>query len=182
LCVAQNTPIFKAESHSAIVWGTDLPNGATASVVKDPLTGSTIERMSFQGVDVSSTDGISKRPTLAWGPPYALTVWITVVNNTDVPIDVGGFKSTLRQIESKNLKKARIRCNDDSPSPSGAIAPGAGQRFAAVLELLEPGPPPAVRYSVRVGGRDWVFVWGMHGFEYEHKISMPNGCNLVSHN
>jgi len=179
-CGAQDTPTFKSESYSAIVWGAALPDGAVASTVKDPLTGSLIKKLTFRGLDVSSTNGISKRPTLAWKPPYSMTVWITVVNNTDAPVSVGSFTSTLRRIDSKNLKKARVRCYDDSPPPSGTIAPGAGQRFAAVLELLEPSSPATVRYSVRVGGRDWVFVWAMHGLEDESRVSMPTGCNLVS--
>jgi hypothetical protein len=179
-CAAQETPTFKSESYSAIVWGADLPDGAKASTAKDPPTGGLIKRLTFQGPDVSTTNGVSKRPTLAWGPPYSMTVWITVVNRTNAPVSIGAFTSTLRRIDPKNLKKARIRCYDDSPSPSATIAPGAGQRFAAVLELLEPGPPATVRYSIRVGGRDWVFVWAMHGLEDENRISMPSGCNLAS--
>jgi hypothetical protein len=180
ICASQDPPVFRPESQSAVVWGADMPGGASASTARDPLTGGLIKRLTFHGLDVSSSNGVSKRQAFAWGPPYSMTVWITVVNNTNAPVSVGNFTSTLRRIDFKNLKKARVRCYDESPPPSGTIAPGGGQRFAAVLELSEPGPPPTVRYSVRVGGRDWVFVWTMQGFEDKNRIPMPDGCSLAS--
>ena len=106
LCVAQDIPTFNSESESAIVWGSRLPSGAVASIASDPLTGSLIKRFKLDGIEVSSTNGVSKRSLLAWGPQYSITVWITVVNNTSLPVRVGGFTSTLRVIEPKNLKKA----------------------------------------------------------------------------
>jgi hypothetical protein len=77
-------PTIRAEVKSAFVWGEDSPSGAVSSSIQDPLTGHTIHRLTYGGVEVSSRmgfEGLEEGTSL-------LNYSITVVNSTGSSLTV----------------------------------------------------------------------------------------------
>jgi len=109
-------PVLKIEAKSAFVWGEDAPSGAVSSSVQDPLTGNTIHKLNYRGVEVSSRmgfegAGMNERGTF-------LNYTITVVNSTDSKlslryggISVDGYTaSPLKLVRAgKGFNKKEIR-------------------------------------------------------------------------
>lgn len=85
-----DAPTLKAEVKSAFVWGEDAPMGAVSSTIEDPLTGNTIRKLSYGGIEVSARLGFE---SVGSGEAGAfLNYTSTVVNGTDskVPVRYGG--------------------------------------------------------------------------------------------
>jgi len=81
---AQETgTIIKAEVVSTFVWGEDVRSGATSSTLRDPLTGYTIRRLSYGGIEVSARLAYERVSTTETG--IFLIHTATIVNSTDAP-------------------------------------------------------------------------------------------------
>jgi len=74
-------PTFTAESASALVWGEDNRFNVVSSIVRDPLTGMAIHKLSHAGVEVSSRSGFERIGHGAAGE--LLSVTTTIANNTE---------------------------------------------------------------------------------------------------
>jgi hypothetical protein len=88
---AQNdVPTFRVNAASALVWNSDSPENASASLVWDPLTGREIHRLSSGGVEVSSMIGFERISSSKEGSLLNYTT--TIANNTDsyVSVHYGG--------------------------------------------------------------------------------------------
>jgi hypothetical protein len=85
-----DTPTFRAEAKSALVWDESLPKTATSSTVWDPLTGNEIHKLSSAGIEVSSRIGYERVSSGETGKLLHYTT--TIANNTDsdVSVEYGG--------------------------------------------------------------------------------------------
>ena len=79
-------PAIKAEVKSAFVWGEDSGSGAVSSTIQDPLTGNTIRRLSYAGIEVSSRMGFERVSTYQVG--IFLNQTTTIVNSTAARLSV----------------------------------------------------------------------------------------------
>ena len=79
-------PTIKAQSSSAFIWGEDSPSGAVSSTVRDPLTGNTIRKLSYAGIEVSSRIGFEGVGTNE--PGTLLNDSTTIINSTDATVSV----------------------------------------------------------------------------------------------
>jgi hypothetical protein len=186
---------FRADSESAIVWsgpqckqsdttvggheplcdGLQGAHPEATAIVQDPLTGNSLRKISYQGVDIIS--GLRSYDVgCGWSECYtAYAATLTIVNNTDNPLKVDGnaFRSTMRRPTDKEIKKwwgKRVNVADFTPS-SAMIQPGQSARINAYMVMegrdsnitrwLNHTPFRVVpmRYSFRVIGKDFVFPW-----------------------
>jgi hypothetical protein len=84
---AQNdTPTFKAEAKSAVVWDRAVPESAASSIAWDPLTGYEIHKLNSDGVEVSSRIGYERPSSGETGELLNYTT--TIANNTDSDLSV----------------------------------------------------------------------------------------------
>ena len=84
---AQNeTPTVKVEVTGALVWGDDSPIGSVSSSMRDPLTGNTIHKLSYAGIEVSSRAGFESLGSGRAGELLNFTS--TIVNNTETDLSV----------------------------------------------------------------------------------------------
>ena len=84
---AQNdTPTFKVDTKSALVWDTAVPESATSSIVWDPLTGNEIHKLKSEGIEVSSRIGYERLSSSEAGELLNYTT--TIANNTDSDLSV----------------------------------------------------------------------------------------------
>lgn len=83
---ADPVPTVKVDVKSALVWNEDSPESATSSVVRDPLTGNEIHRLSAGGVEVSSLVGYERVSSSSAGKLLNYTT--TIANNTDSDLSV----------------------------------------------------------------------------------------------
>jgi hypothetical protein len=76
---------------SSFVWGEDAPAGATSSTIKDPLTGSSMHRLSYGEIEVTSHVGFEGIDAKKTGTFLSYTT--TIANSKEAPISVrfGGF-------------------------------------------------------------------------------------------
>ena len=81
-----DTPTFRAEAKSALVWDENLPKTATSSTVWDPLTGHEIHKLSSAGIEVSSRIGYERVSSSETGKLLHYTT--TIANNTDADVSV----------------------------------------------------------------------------------------------
>jgi hypothetical protein len=88
---AQNdTPAFRVEATSALVWDKDLPESATSSIVWDPLTGNEIHKLRSAGVEVSSRIGYERVSSGEVGKLLHYTTTIANHTDSDVSVNYGG--------------------------------------------------------------------------------------------
>ena len=88
---AQNdTPTFKVEAKSALVWDKDLPETATSSTAWDPLTGSEIHKLRSAGIEVSSRIGYERVSPGEVGKLLHYTTTIANDTDSDVSVKYGG--------------------------------------------------------------------------------------------
>jgi hypothetical protein len=98
-----DSPTFKAEATSAFVWGEDVPRGAISSSIRDPLTGASIPKLTYGGIEVSSRMGFER---IGHGEAGAfLGCTTTIVNGTEqtisvqwVGINVDGHQASLLSV------------------------------------------------------------------------------------
>ena len=88
LCVSgqDEVPTLKTEVKSAFVWGEDSPTGAVSSTIQDPLTGNTIAKLSYGGIEVSARmgfEGVGKGKAGTF-----LSYTATIANGTDAKVSV----------------------------------------------------------------------------------------------
>ena len=111
-CAQDDTPTFKVEGKSALVWDKDVPNSATTSTVWDPLTGNEIHKLRSPGIEVSSRVGYER--VSSGGPGKLLHYTTTVANdtNSDVLVKYGsasvdGYVATPLRVAltNKGLRK-----------------------------------------------------------------------------
>jgi len=81
-----DTPTFRAEAKSALVWDENLPETATSFTVRDPLTGNEIHKLSSAGIEVSSRIGYERVSSGETGKLLHYTT--TIANNTDSDVSV----------------------------------------------------------------------------------------------
>ena len=81
-----DTPTFKAEAKSALVWDADFPGSGHSFIVWDPLTGHEIHKLSSAGIEVSSRVGYERVSPSEAGELLNYTT--TIANNTDSEITV----------------------------------------------------------------------------------------------
>jgi hypothetical protein len=85
-CAQDDVPTFTAEVVSAFVWGeADVP-GAVSSIVRDPVTGNSIHKLTHGGIEVSSRAGFEKVGSGEAGELLSFTT--TIVNNTESELSV----------------------------------------------------------------------------------------------
>ena len=84
-------PRFKTEVKGAFVWGQDAPSGAFSSTIQDPLTGNSIHKLSYSGIEVSSRIGFERVGIDE--PGTFLSHVASVINTTEEKLLVryGGF-------------------------------------------------------------------------------------------
>jgi hypothetical protein len=88
---AQNdTPAFRVEARSALVWDKDLPESTTSSIVWDPLTGNEIHKLRSAGVEVSSRIGYERVSSSEVGKLLHYTTTIANHTDSDVSVNYGG--------------------------------------------------------------------------------------------
>ncbi len=153
-----NTPTFKAEAESAIVWSgaqckqsyttlggheplcegiADAAHPEASSLVQDPLTGNLLRKISYQGVEVTSRlasydvgCGLNDCHT-------AYVATLNIVNSSEYPLHVDGntFTSTLRPPTPKEIRKwwgKKAKPSEFVPS-SETIPPGQAASIAAYM-------------------------------------------------
>jgi hypothetical protein len=195
-----DTYTFRANVNSAFVWGQDVRGGATSSTIQDPLTGTTILKLSYNGMEISSRMGFERLGRGRAGEFISYTS--TIANNTGsvVSVQYGGTSidghaaspatiiasgTKVRRIEQKNETDLahldKLHCFTSGflskdTVVSGAnlqqqfhVAPGAAFTVSAVVK--DPRnysvrcsvngcyPTGVIRYYLRVGGHDYVFLW-----------------------
>jgi hypothetical protein len=82
----ERQPNIKVESLSAFVWGEDVASGAISTSIRDPLTGNTIHKLNYGGIEVSSRLGFERAGTDEGGTFLNYTT--TVVNSTESKLSV----------------------------------------------------------------------------------------------
>jgi len=88
---AQNdTPGFRVEARSALVWDKDLPESTTSSIVWDPLTGNEIHKLRSAGIEVSSRIGYERVSSGEVGKLLHYTTTIANHTDSDVSVNYGG--------------------------------------------------------------------------------------------
>ena len=120
-------PAIKAEVMSAFVWGEDSPFGALSSTIQDPLTGNTVHRLSYSGVEVSSRIGFEGLCTDEIGT--FLNYTSTIANGTDSTLVVryggisvdGHVASPLRVLPAGKKLSAKERKNAPEAVELGKI-------------------------------------------------------------
>jgi hypothetical protein len=146
-----------------------------SSLVQDPLTGNSLRKISYEGVDVIS--GLrSYALGCGWNECHtAYVATFTIVNNTQYPLELNGrtFTSTLPQPTEKEIRKwwgKKARPSDFVPS-SGTIPPGQSARvlgamvgtgnMSNITRWWDHAPVFVVplRYSIKIRGKDFVFPW-----------------------
>ena len=191
--LAQTT--IKKDVESAIVWSgsqcqkSDTPLGGrerlcdgipgehpeASSLVQDPLTGNSLRKISYEGLDVIS--GLrSYALGCGWSDCHtAYVATFTIVNNTEYPLRLDGktFTSTLPPPTEKEIrkwwgKKANLA---DFVTSSATIQPGQSAQVVGwmvgsgntsnITRWLNHTPVAVVplRYSIKVRGKDFVFPW-----------------------
>jgi hypothetical protein len=83
---ADAVPTFRVDAKSALVWDEDSPLNGTSFVIRDPLTGNEIHRLSAGGVEVSSLVGYERVSSSRTGKLLNYTT--TIANNTDSDLSV----------------------------------------------------------------------------------------------
>jgi len=85
-----DTPTFRVEAKSALVWDKDLSENATSSTVWDPLTGNEIHKLRSAGIEVSSRIGYERVSPGEAGKLLHYTTNIANHTDSDVSVNYGG--------------------------------------------------------------------------------------------
>jgi hypothetical protein len=197
LCLTANAPaqtIIKKDVESAIVWsgpqcqksdtllgheplcdGLPSAHPQASSIVQDPLTGNSLRKISYEGVDVMS--GLrSYALGCGWSECHtAYLATFTIVNDTEYPLAVDGktFTSTLPLPTEKEIRKwwGKKVNPADFVTGSAAIQPGQSARIIGWMvgsgatsnttKWLNNTPVAVapLRYSIKVGSKNFVFPW-----------------------
>lgn len=75
--------IIKTEVVSTFLWGEDARSGAVSSIVHDPLTGSVIRKLSYDGIEVSARLAYERVSVNETG--IFLIHTTTIINSTSAP-------------------------------------------------------------------------------------------------
>ena len=167
--VGQGGPTFKTETHSAVVWEYQSVNsspspGWLAGFSSDPIHGTRVPTLFFDGGEV--------RFDVYEVHPEKLIVTFTFINNSDSPLTVLGstFQSTQPLLPPKDIKKVLTKETKKAADTTDfynrnnvTVAPGQlGTLWFPVHYRHTPGfiqlAAGESRYSIRVQGRDCVFV------------------------
>jgi len=177
------SPKIKAEAdpakvQSAFVWGESGP--AQFSTAIDPLTGIKSRKLSYQGLEVGERVQIigSDDNCGFWecrGVTALLKVTFTLVNNTNLPLQVQEYSSTLPSLTAKQAK-TYLNCGSkhcsiaDVNRDVAAIPAGGVTHFELYLsntncevESVNSGPfhtacSGSFRVHVKLRGKNFVFV------------------------
>lgn len=190
---AQNT--IKKDVESAIVWsgpqcqksdttlggheplcdGVPSAHPQASSIVQDPLTGNSLRKISYEGVDVLS--GLrSYALGCGWSECHtAYLATFTIVNNTEYALGLDGrtFTSTLPEPTEKEIRKwwGKKVNPADFVTSSATIQPGQSARVIGWMvgsgatsnttKWLNNTPVAVapLRYSIKVGNKNFVFPW-----------------------
>ena len=88
---AQDTPQFKTEAKSALIWDERASAGDASSVlVLDPLTGHEIHKLTHAGVELSSRVGYEKVSSYTMGRLLIFSTTIANNRDSDVSVQYGG--------------------------------------------------------------------------------------------
>jgi len=79
-----------AEARSAFIWGSDSLPGAVSAIVKDPLSGKAIYKLSYSGIEVSAKFGYERIGRGIAGDLLAYTTTISNGTGRDVSVRYGG--------------------------------------------------------------------------------------------
>lgn len=90
VCAQDETPTFKTSATSAFVWDEDLPNDASSSTVRDPLTGREIHKLSHDGIEVSSRMGYERTGRGQAGKLLNYTTMVANHTDSDATVQYGG--------------------------------------------------------------------------------------------
>ena len=90
VCAQDETPTFNTSATSAFVWDEDLPDNASSSTVRDPLTGHEIHRLSHGGIEVSSRIGYERTGSGRAGNLLNYTTTIANQTESDASVRYGG--------------------------------------------------------------------------------------------
>ena len=167
-----------AKVQSAFVWGESGP--ALFSTAIDPLTGIESRKLSYQGLEVGERVQIigSDDNCGFWecnGVTALLKVTFTLVNNTNLPLQVQEYSSTLPSLTAKQAKTyfkcASKHCSiADFNRDVAAIPAGGVTQFELYLsksncgvESVNSGPfhiacHGSFRVHVKLRGKNFVFV------------------------
>jgi hypothetical protein len=81
---------FKTEPRSAFIWGADFSAGAVSSILKDPLTGYALHKLSYSGIEVSAQLGFERIGRSIAGDLLNYTTVISNGTDIDIPVRYGG--------------------------------------------------------------------------------------------
>lgn len=102
--VGQNSgPTVRVEVVSSFVWGEDAPFGAVSSTIKDPLTGYSLHRLSYGGIEVTSRVGFEGISADSTGTLISYTTTIANSTESDIPARFSGFTIDGRMVTPLNL-------------------------------------------------------------------------------
>lgn len=161
--------------HEALCDGIPSAHPEASSLVQDPLTGESLRKLNYQGVEVISE--LQTYPLgCGWSECYeAYVASFTIINNTESPLDLNGnsFNSTLRFPTAREIRKwwgKKVNPSDFAPA-SGTIQAGRSARVSAVMVGRQgttnitkwwnhsPVGVLPIRYSIKLRGKDFVFPW-----------------------
>ena len=146
-----NATVIKAEVVGTFVWGKDARPGAISSTLHDPLTGYSIRKLSYDGIEVSARLAYERVSPNEMG--IFLIHTVTIVNSTDAPAVVryGGVSvdghAVLppvvvppgRELSSKELKKhpdtveiGKMSCFAGTVSAENLFSANASSRVLTV--------------------------------------------------
>lgn len=83
-------PTFRVEAKSAFVWGEESAESVISSVVRDPLTGDEIHRLSHAGIEISSRMGYERVSLSEAGKLLNYTTTVANNTNSDLLVQYGG--------------------------------------------------------------------------------------------
>jgi len=196
----QETTDFKVDVNSAFVWGNDSPGGAVSSTLEDPLTGRSLPKLSYGGIEVTSRMGFERVGGGRVGEYLEQTT--TIVNDSGVsvslqyggrsvdgyvtppPLLVANPKKTARKERADATKTVSLRVlscfrngflasesffSAGTLSESLSIAPRTALTISSLVKdprnysvrcsIEGCHPTGTIRYYLRIGGHDFVFVW-----------------------
>ena len=162
-------------THDALCDGIATTHPEATSLVQDPLSGDSLRKINYEGIEVSSTLAAFD-VGCGWSGCYtAYVAKFTIINDTEEPLVIDGasFQATLRAPTLKEIRKLwgkKANPADFAPR-SWSIGPGRSAPIAGYMVSAAQGSTITrwfnnapvdvvpVRYSIRVRGKDFVFPW-----------------------
>lgn len=97
--IGQNSgPTIRVDVVGSFVWGEDGPSGAISSTIKDPLTGHSLHRLSYGGIEITSRIGFEGLGANNTGILISYTAVVTNSTNSAVSARFGGFTIDSRTV------------------------------------------------------------------------------------